>query len=108
MEIIDNKTHIENLEKAILEDEKTLLRQIEHEKFLATLQGQEKIIEEYIVKAETDLKEKKDRLVELQKEIVAAADFQYDVSDPMTIKIAKETLEKLKNPKEDEQTENNT
>lgn len=95
-----SEEHIKELQKAIQEDEKVQIKQQEHERFLAGLQKQEKEILDDIAKIELSLKEKKDKLVETQKEIAAAADFHYDVSDPTTIQVAKDTLAKLEGQRE--------
>lgn len=95
-----SEEHIKELQKAISEDEKVQIKQQEHEKFLVGLQRQEKEILAEISTMEASLKAKKDKLAETQKEIAAAAEFHYDVSDPTTIEVAKETLAKLEGQRE--------
>lgn len=95
-----SEEHIKELQKAIHDDELVLQKQADHEKFLAEMQRQEKGMLEDIAKIEADLAAKKTKLTDLQKEIAAAADFHYDVSDPTTISVAKETLAKLEGQRE--------
>jgi len=89
--VSENK--IKELRKAIQEDELVRQKQVDHEKFLANLQRQE-----------TDLKGQIEalqvKLTDAQKEIAAAAEFHYDVSDDMTISVAKESLTKLEGQRE--------
>ena len=84
---------IKELRKAIQEDELVRQKQVDHEKFLANLQKQE-----------TDLKSQIEalqvKLTDVQKEIAAAAEFHYDVSDDLTISVAKESLAKLEGQRE--------
>ena len=95
-----SEEHIKDLQKAIHDDELVLQKQADHEKFLAEMQRQEKGIVEDIAKIEADLVAKKTKLTDLQKEIAAAAEFHYDLSDPLTIETAKETLKKLEGQRE--------
>jgi len=91
---------IKELQLAIKEDELAHQKQLDHEKFVQNLQTQEKSLLSEIEDVEKTLAEKKAKLAELQKEIAAGADFQYDASDPTTIEVAKETLTKLESQRE--------
>ncbi len=96
--VSENK--IKDLQKAIKDDELAHQKQLDHEKFVQNLQTQEKSLLSEIEDVEKTLVEKKTKLAELQKEIAAGADFQYDASDPTTIEVAKETLVKLEGQRE--------
>lgn len=95
-----SEAKIEELEKAIKDDELARQKQEDHEKFVANLQRQETTLMSEIEAMEKALAKKKEELVDVHKEIAAGVDFEYDASDPTTIEVAKETLIKLKSQRE--------
>lgn len=95
--------HIKELQDAILNDELAHRKQEDHEKFVQNLQRQETALKSEIETMEKALANKKEGLLDLQREIAAGADFHYDTSDSITIEVAKETLARL----ESQRRENN-
>lgn len=95
-----SEEHIAKLRETIQHDEMVQVKQKEHERFLAGLKQREVDLQSDIAALKAQLAEKEATLLETQREIVGAVEFEFDVSDEETIRLAKETLAKLESQRE--------